>query len=39
RGRELVVTTEITGKAFIMGFNTMLFDPTDPFLNGFTLKQ
>nr|1W61_A Chain A, B-cell Mitogen [Trypanosoma cruzi]1W61_B Chain B, B-cell Mitogen [Trypanosoma cruzi]1W62_A Chain A, Proline racemase A [Trypanosoma cruzi strain CL Brener]1W62_B Chain B, Proline racemase A [Trypanosoma cruzi strain CL Brener]6HJE_A Chain A, Proline racemase A [Trypanosoma cruzi strain CL Brener]6HJE_B Chain B, Proline racemase A [Trypanosoma cruzi strain CL Brener]6HJF_A Chain A, Proline racemase A [Trypanosoma cruzi strain CL Brener]6HJF_B Chain B, Proline racemase A [Trypanoso len=35
----LVVTAEITGKAFIMGFNTMLFDPTDPFKNGFTLKQ
>ncbi|RNF03853.1 uncharacterized protein Tco025E_08105 [Trypanosoma conorhini] len=35
----LVVTPEVTGKAFITGFNTLLFDPKDPFINGFTLKQ
>lgn len=32
------VIPEVTGSAYITGFNTFLFDPTDPLSNGFTLK-
>lgn len=32
------ITPEITGSAYITGFNTLLFDPSDPLSNGFELK-
>ncbi|KEG12737.1 unspecified product [Trypanosoma grayi] len=35
----LVATPEISGSAYITGFNTLLCDPRDPFCDGFTLKK
>ena len=32
------ITPEITGSAYLTGFNTLLFDPSDPLSNGFELK-
>lgn len=32
------IIPEVTGSAYITGFNTFLFDPRDPLSNGFELK-
>ncbi|BDR57610.1 proline racemase family protein [Xylocopilactobacillus apicola] len=32
------IIPEITGSAYLTGFNTFLFDPSDPLSGGFTLK-
>jgi len=33
------IIPEITGQAWISGFNTLLFDPKDPYKYGFRLKD
>lgn len=37
-GNIKAVIPEITGSAYITGFNTFLFDPSDPLSGGFELK-
>lgn len=37
-GGLAAITPEITGSAYITGFNTFLFDPKDSLSGGFTLK-
>ena len=37
-GNQKAVIPEVTGSAYITGFNTLLFDPKDPLYEGFILK-
>ena len=37
-GNQKAVIPEVTGSAYITGFNTLLFDPKDPLSEGFILK-
>ncbi|APX72197.1 proline racemase family protein [Companilactobacillus allii] len=37
-GNIPAIIPEITGSAWITGFNNLVFDPTDPLTNGFELK-
>ena len=37
-GVHKAVIPEVTGSAYITGFNTLLFDPQDPLSGGFILK-
>ena len=37
-GDQKAVIPEVTGSAYITGFNTLLFDPHDPLSGGFNLK-
>lgn len=37
-GELKAIIPEVTGSAYITGFNSFLFDPEDPLVNGFILK-
>jgi proline racemase/trans-L-3-hydroxyproline dehydratase len=38
-GGLTAIILELTGQAWIMGFNTLLIDPQDPFKYGFRLRE